>query len=448
MKKVFLTALVLILTLANLTPAFAASDYKELKSIPITSDTEAPSVQAESAILINAETGDIIFQKNMHEKLYPASITKLMTVLLALEKGDPNGSLVFSRDAVFSIERNSNHIACDVGEELPFIDALYAILLESANEVSNAMAEYISGSMDDFAELMTQRAKELGCKNTHFVNANGLHNDEHYTTAYDMALIAKELIKYDVFSEIATTTYYEIAPTNIQPEIRYMHMQNKMVIPSSNYYYEYCTGGKTGFTDQALNTLVTFAEKDGMKLICVVLKDNGAATYTDSIALFNYGFDNYKSVSLFSAEGYETTIKVESNDELSVTLKAAGDFAVTIPKETNISSVEKKLSCPDTVSEAKAGEAVGNIKFILGDLELGKVDLIAQNSIRTGEAVSKPIGSMLIDFLIVLIIIVIAAFIIFIIFVAVRREIRYRRRKRKRRRRLQQLKNQNIKEFR
>lgn len=439
MKKIFLLLLVFLLTLANITSAFAS--YTDLRTLAMKASAEEPEVSCESAILINAETGEILYGKNIDEKLYPASITKLMTVLLALESDVVDDTIVFSRNAVFSIERNSNHIACDVDERLPVIDGLYAILLESANEVSNGIAELISGSMEDFALLMTKRAKELGCTNTNFTNANGLHDENHYTTAHDMALIAKELLKFDLFTEIATTATYEIAPTNIQSETRYMHMQNKMVLPSSNYYYEYCIGGKTGFTDQALNTLVTFAKKDGMTLICVVLKDNGAAsTYNDSVSLFNYGFDNYETASLFTAQGYETTVKAENGEAL--TLKADSDFSVTLPKGSNVSSIQKIYTCPETVSSAKKGDAIGSIKFVYNDTDLGEVSLISQSTV-SGSSSSADSGINILGILIKLLILLVVLFIAFLVYCYIKREIRYRKRKRLRQKRLQAIKAQN-----
>ncbi len=447
MKKYFLLALVFILTLTNISTVFA--DYNKLTPIVLKSDEIAPEIAAESAILINADSGEIIYQKESNKKQYPASITKLMTVLLALEKGDTSDIMEFSRNAVFSIERNSNHIAIDVDEKLSVMDGLHAIMLVSANEVSNGVAEYISGSMEDFAVLMTERAKELGCKNTNFTNANGLHDDNHYTTAYDMALIAKELLKFDLFKEIATTTYYEIEPTNIQSEKRYLHMQNKMVMPATKYYYEYCIGGKTGFTDQALNTLVTYAEKDGMTLICVVLKENGAAnTYKDSIALFDYAFNNYTSVPLFSAEGYESTVKTEvidpdTKEPISVTLKANSNFYATVPKGTNTSSIQKKYSCPEVISSATAGETIGEISFMYNDIKLGSVDLVAQNSIRSGNGLVSERSISFIKIIIIAVIFAVVGFALFLAYAYIRREIMYRRRKRRRRQRLQALRNQN-----
>ena len=221
----------------------------------------ALTLDAQSAILIDASTGTVLYEKDSDAKHYPASITKLMTVLLALEYGNLDETIIFSHDAVFSIEPGSSHIAIDEGEQITMRQALYGIMLQSANEVSNGVAEHIDGSMEAFAQHMTTRAKELGCTGTNFTNANGLHDDNHYTTAHDMALIAKELLKFDFFRELMATLYYEIPPTNKQPETRYLYAQNQLIKDSSIFYYEYCEGGKTGYTTQAGNTLVAYAKK-------------------------------------------------------------------------------------------------------------------------------------------------------------------------------------------
>ena len=234
-------------------------------STDITSDEL--SLTAESAILMDATTGKILYEKNSRTKQYPASITKLMTILLALEHGSLEDEITFSHDAVFSIEPGSAHIAIQEGEILTLEQVLYGIMLRSANECANAAAEYVDGSLEKFAEHMTARAKELGCENTNFVNANGLFDENHYTTAYDMALIAQELLKNETYRSMMSNTYYVIPPTNKQPEERPLHGQHQMLNESSLYYYEYAEGGKTGYTVEAQNTLVTYAKQGDTELI-------------------------------------------------------------------------------------------------------------------------------------------------------------------------------------
>ena len=193
---------------------FSFSAFGAVTTEKTTSCAEALALDAQSAILMDAATGEIIYNKNIDEKQYPASITKLMTVLLCLENCQKDEIVKFSQNAVYSIEPGSSHIAIMPDEELTVEQCLYGIMLQSANEVSNAVAEHIDGSIEAFAKHMTERAKKLGCTNTNFVNPNGLHNENHYTSAHDMALIAKELLKFPYFKEIMSSVYYEIPPTN------------------------------------------------------------------------------------------------------------------------------------------------------------------------------------------------------------------------------------------
>ncbi|MBQ9090670.1 MAG: D-alanyl-D-alanine carboxypeptidase, partial [Anaerotignum sp.] len=225
---------------------------------PNTSQPEAAlTLAAETAILMDAASGEVLYEKNANQKMYPASITKLMTILLALENGELTDEITFSHDAVYSIEQGSAHIAIQEGETLTLEQVLRAIILRSANEASNGVADYVAETTEAFAVKMTERAKELGAKNTNFINANGLHNENHYTTAHDMALIAKELLTHEEYRSMMSETYFEIPPTNKQEEIRYLHGQHQMLNENSLYYYEDAIGGKTGFTSEALNTLVT-----------------------------------------------------------------------------------------------------------------------------------------------------------------------------------------------
>lgn len=352
------------------------------------SQTEEPTLAAETAVLMDAASGEILYQKNADQKMYPASITKLMTILLALEHGELTDEITFSHDAVYSIEPGSAHIAILEGETLTLEQVLRAIILRSANEASNGVAEYVDGSAEKFAQHMTERAKELGCKNTNFVNANGLHDENHYTTAYDMALIAKELLTKEAYRSIMSETDYEIPPTNLQPETRYLHGQHQMLNPNSIYYYEDAIGGKTGFTSEALNTLVTYAKRDDMELIAVVMKCNGAEHYTDTAALFDYGFSNFASVKLLSAAEHTATLKVtetynEKPVELgTVTAAPAADVFHVLPKGTDTSQLKIETDLPETVNApVTEGQTLGTLTVTLNGETLQTVDLLAQNAV-------------------------------------------------------------------
>ena len=383
MKKRFLPFL---MALSIILPTFSA--FAEEVTPETETNQTTPAVIAETAILMDAASGEILFDKNADQKMFPASITKLMTILLALEHGELTDEITFSHNAIYSIEPGSAHIAIQEGETLTLEQVLRAIILRSANEASNGVAEYVDGSIEAFAKHMTARAKELGCKNTNFLNANGLHNENHYTTAHDMALIAKELLKHEEYRSMMSETYYEIQPTNKQTEVRYLHGQHQMLNENSLYYYKDAIGGKTGFTSEALNTLVTYAERDGMELIAVVMKCNGAEHYTDTASLFDYGFTHYESVKILSAADHTATVKVmETYNEKAVergtiTVAPAEDVYHTLPKGTDISDITVEKDLPESIeAPVKAGQTVGTLNISLHGEVLKTVDLVSQDTI-------------------------------------------------------------------
>ena len=293
-------------------PVTVHATYEELqaeaearKSLPIqTNEIDnwpvGPAVSAESAILMDANTGVILYAKNIHEKLYPASITKILTCLIAMERGDLDDMVSFSHDAVFSVTVGSSNMGMDVGESITLEQCLYGILVGSANEVANAVGEYISGSIDDFVSDMNERAKQLGCTDSHFMNTNGLPDDDHYTTAYDMALISSAFFHNEMLCKIGNTARYHFEPTATQPDDFYE--KNKHQLITGEIAYDGIVGGKTGYTDAARQTLVTCAERNGMKLICVVFKEESPAQFTDTVELLDYGFNNFQVMNISENE--------------------------------------------------------------------------------------------------------------------------------------------------
>ena len=256
------------------------------------------SIYAESAILMEASTGTILYDKECNKKMYPASITKIMTALLTIEHCSLDETVTFSENAINSLSYDDANIACQVGEKMSVKDCLYALMLSSANEVATALGEHIAGSVSKFADMMNERAKQAGAKNTHFVNANGLHDTNHYVTAYDMAMITRAAAKYPLFNEIVNSTTYTIKKNNKRKESVLSYQRHKMVWPTSGYYYDGIIGGKTGYTDQSGTTLVTYAKRNGMTIIAVVLKSNGNNVYTDTKLLLDYGFNNFNLVNV------------------------------------------------------------------------------------------------------------------------------------------------------
>ncbi len=265
-----------------------------------------PSVYAESAIVMEASTGLILYEKNINDEHYPASITKIMTVLLALENSSLGEIVTFSRNSVYDVEADSSRLWIDVGEQLTMQQCLYGILLESANDIAYAVAEHVAGDIESFGKMMTERAKSLGCLNTNFVNPHGLQDENHYTSAYDMALITREAMKNETFRKIFSTRTSQIPPTNLQSETRYLVNHHKF-IRKVDYFYDDCIGGKTGYTSTSKYTLVSVAKRGDLELICVVMRDDTSAhQYTDTQKLLDFGFDNFSIYPIVDLESTQT----------------------------------------------------------------------------------------------------------------------------------------------
>ena len=276
----------------------AQHQAEPIESNSISGWPAGPVVTAESAILMEAETGTVLYAKGIHKQRYPASTTKILTALLAYENSSLDEIVTFSREDVFGIPRDSNHIAMDVGDTLTMELCLNALLIRSANEVAYAMAAHVGGSWDNFADMMNARAKELGAVDSNFVNPNGLPNTEHVTSAYDLAMIGRAFFANDYLCKIT------LSPRLIVPKEKGDLVEiNKMpMIPTGEYSYEYVIGCKTGYTDSARYTMITCAEKNGMRLIAVVLNDEKPMYCEDTIALFEYGFNNFDKINVSQAE--------------------------------------------------------------------------------------------------------------------------------------------------
>ena len=250
------------------------------------------SLSSDSAIVMELSTGTILYEKNSHKKHYPASITKILTALLAAENSLPSDTVKFSKEAAYGISSGDSTVYSEPGEKMSMEQCLYAIMLESANEVCLAAAEHVSGSVKNFVNLMNKRVKKLGLKDTHFNNPNGLPDETHVTTANDMAKIAKAAWQNATCRKFFTTDLYEIPPTNVFTETRYLLNHHKMMA-GRDYAYDGVLGGKTGYTDAAGATLVTYAKRGNMLLVAVVMNSvNGA--WSDTKSLLDYGFDNFE----------------------------------------------------------------------------------------------------------------------------------------------------------
>jgi D-alanyl-D-alanine carboxypeptidase len=359
MKKFFTILLSSLIIFSNINLKVMAKDAE-------------PTVSAEGAILMDATTGEILYSKNMNAAFPPASTTKIMTALLALEK--------CSLDDIVTVKKNppnadGSKIYLFEGEQLTVRDLLYGLMLPSANDCAEALAEHISGSVDEFAKLMNTRAKELGCENTNFVNPSGLYNDKHRTSAKDLALIMRQLSSIPEYKTIATTLSTKIAPTNKSKDERPLWNENKLMQKNTRYYYDGIIGGKTGYTVQSEHSYVAAAERNGQRLVVALVHDKNKTFFEDSVNLFNYGFKNYKLEKLFS-KGAEIT--KYSSGNLSIPLIAGEDFyyvkeknstevpTYTIP-QANLS--DRSFKTGDTLMETPVtfnSKQIGNLKLASG----------------------------------------------------------------------------------
>ncbi len=351
-----------------------------------------PSKQLEigskACILVDAETGVVIYEKNSREKLYPASITKILTGYIACEEGNFDDTLTVSQNAVDTMGDGGSSIGLVPGEEISFEDGIYGVMLESANEVCGTIAEHMCGSIPAFVDKMNAKVKELGCTDTHFANPHGFHDPNHYTNCYDMSLITRAAIKNPDFNQIWGTVSHTIPATNKNVE-RYLHHKDKMLRPTSNLYYEYAIGGKTGFHDDAGHTLVTYAEKDGIGLIAVVMKDDsGKFTYSDTKTLMDYGFTVYGDMDLFNAETYQGSLPVlqaYNGNEYpagTVDLSAADSIKAKLPKFITADKIEVRPDLPEKLEPPiEAGTAVGKINVYYNSYLLGSTDILALNEV-------------------------------------------------------------------
>ena len=360
-------------------------------------------IEATAAILVDAATGTVLYEQDAHEQRYPASITKVMTTLLAIEAID-RGEL--SLDQVITV---GDEVSRDVGdgsstqdikpgEQLTLQDVLYCALIASANEACNVLAQVVSGSVDSFVELMNQRAKELGMEDTHFVNTHGYHDPDHYTTAYDISLMCMEAMKHETFRTIVTSKSYIVPATNLHEE-RELHETNALVSTwrITGYYYQYATGIKTGSTPEAGYCLASSASKDGVDLIAVVLgaenpkREDGSTNrlqFSESSRLLDWGFNSFSTKTLLDSTYFAGTIPVSLSRETDrIGVQATGELEAILPNDLDPADFQltpvydtESLDAPVT-----KGQVVGHVTVSNGDTVYGQLDLVAVDDVSRSE---------------------------------------------------------------
>ena len=369
----------------------------------------SPDIFAETGVLIDASTGTVLYDKNCHQKMYPASITKILTTLIALENGNMSDMVEYYHYDIYSLEAGDAHIARQEGELLSLKDSLYAVMLKSANEVANAVAEYVARRTDTynnriaelkasneeydeskiaisvFADMMNERAKEAGALDSHFANPHGLFQEDHYTTCYDMAMITRAAAQNDDFLKIESNTTYTIPATNKQSETLTIANRHQMMFPNNPVYYEGILGGKTGYVDQSGTTLVTFAKRNGMTLICVVMRSNGANVYNDTKLLLDYGFNNF---SLSNVSENETNFSFNNTTSYSNLDTVFGTNTPLIELSTDGDVIlQNGVSLADCKSELDFSEPseqndnkIARINYYYNNVNVGGTSLVLNSN--------------------------------------------------------------------
>ena len=376
--KFFLLALVTLTVCVTSLPISVLADNEA----PASSEgwPEPPELISEAAIVMEASTGSVLYNKNAFDAYYPASTTKLMTSLLAIEQCPLSDIVTCSRASVESIGWDSSRIGLVAGESIDMENALYAILLASANEVSYAVAEHIGGSMDNFVSLMNERAKDLGCVNTNFINPHGLDHEEHYSCPYDLALIAKKAIEYTTFRRVSGSYNHKIPETN-KNEHRWISNTHPFI--KKNVVYEGVFAGKTGSTSKAGNCLVTCAEQNGMTLICAIMKaPNSETVKAETEKLLDYAFKNFKQTPLAASEASaKNAFPVLFEDEEALISDVSSplsvsDTSLVLPGGISYNDLTRKVTLSPSVSFSAGDNVIGEVNFYYDDNFVGSAKII------------------------------------------------------------------------
>ena len=377
--KKFIVFLIMLVLIFNISKCYAVA--------------EQPDISAESAILMDSSSEKILYSKNENQKMYPASTTKIVTAILVLENCNLNDIVTVPYEAIITIPSGYSVAALQAGEQLTVEQLLQVLLVHSANDAANVLAFHLSGSIDAFASLMNQKISDLGLENTHFTNPSGKHDENHYTTAHDLAIIMKYCMKNSTFRHLAGLKSCTIPATNKYEE-RIFKTTNELLIydnrnVASNYYYKYAVAGKTGYTTEAKNCLVSVANKDNFELISVVLgagiyPNNLSAKFVDTKTIFDYGYDNYAIRVLRDQNAIATQIDIgnATKDTRSLDLLLSDNITAVVSQddlETDFSpdiQLQENLLAP--ISQ---GQIVGKIVYNIDGIEYSS-DLIASHSVE------------------------------------------------------------------
>jgi len=348
-----------------------------------------PNIASPSALLMDLNTGKMLYEKNINEKMYPASLTKVMTAILALENCELNEVATVSYNAVMSISSGYVIANLQIGEEVTVEQLLNVLLVGSANDSAVVLAEHISGSVEAFAELMNSKAKELGCTSTNFLNPYGAHDENHYSSAYDLALIAKYAMQNETFRSLVSKTSYKLPTTNkYNEEDRYFTTTNALLY-NNEYYYKYATGIKTGFTTPAKNCLIASAKKGDLELLTVVLgadqNEEGLSNrYLDTKNLFEYGYGNYTKKEIIKSGGVVQTVNVKNatRDTKKLDAVVQNNISVLIKSEDENNAILPQVNINENLkAPINQGDVIGTVTYVVEGIEYTE-NLLANSNVK------------------------------------------------------------------
>lgn len=343
--------------------------------------------------------GQILYERNSTQRMYPASITKILTAIVVVENCKLDDVVTISQSALDKVEYGYVTSNLRVGTELTVEELLNILLVSSANDIANVLAEHVSGTVEDFANLMNKTAAKIGCTNSNFVNPNGTHNDNHYSTAYDLALIGNYALKFDVLKEMFNKKYYD------KGDIRYA-TTNELINSNSSNYYKYASGMKTGFTTPAGYCLMASASRNNLNLISVVLKSSTSDNrYLETKMLFDYGFESF-SLKQFAVKGVSiqtVSVKGATSKTKKLNLVLDSDIFITVPDDLDTSKVSQKIDVPTKIkAPISKGDKIGTLSYELNGITYS-ANLIAENDVKAAHLFLKFVLIFILLFLVLII---------------------------------------------
>lgn len=351
------------------------------------------SLNSTSAYLLDVSSGQVLYERNSHEKLYPASLTKVLTAIVVVENANLDETVTISKSAINSVEFGYISSNLKEGEELTVEQLLNILIVSSANDVAVALAEHISGSVDNFAILMNETATKIGCTNSNFVNPNGTHNENHYSTAYDLSLIGNYALKFDILKEIFAKTSFTLPSTNLYTSgDRVYSTTNEILLSWNNNYYKYAKGMKTGFTTPAGFCLITYAQKDDLQLLSVVLNSSTSDNrYLETKKILDYGFNNF-SLKKFANKGdiiQTVSVKGATKDTKKLNLILNDDLFITVDNDLDLSTVKPQININKKIkAPIIEGTVLGSLSYTVNGITYTQ-NLIANNDVKSSHLVLK-----------------------------------------------------------